>query len=102
MPLNVSHHVSRQAAAQKTLDTDSMMSPDPSSFALPLDNGEERRRSQGLLGLADMEGNLSEEKLLQVDTPDGGKVSTVSRTLLFTLTDSERAVRPSACWLIKC
>uniref|UniRef100_A0A667ZUU4 Sodium channel protein n=1 Tax=Myripristis murdjan TaxID=586833 RepID=A0A667ZUU4_9TELE len=63
----------QQAAAQKTLDTDSMMSPDPSSFALPLDNGEERRRSQGLLGLADMEGNLSEEKLLQVDTPDGGK-----------------------------
>nr|XP_029135548.1 sodium channel protein type 4 subunit alpha-like [Labrus bergylta] len=58
---------------QKALDTDSMMSPDLSPFALPLDIMEERRRSQALMGVADVEGNLSEEKLLQVDMTDGGK-----------------------------
>uniref|UniRef100_A0A3Q3MFT3 Sodium channel protein n=1 Tax=Labrus bergylta TaxID=56723 RepID=A0A3Q3MFT3_9LABR len=63
----------QQAAAQKALDTDSMMSPDLSPFALPLDIMEERRRSQALMGVADVEGNLSEEKLLQVDMTDGGK-----------------------------
>uniref|UniRef100_A0A4W6FTN5 Sodium channel protein n=1 Tax=Lates calcarifer TaxID=8187 RepID=A0A4W6FTN5_LATCA len=33
----------------------------------------ERRRSQALVGVADVEANLSEEKLLQVDITDGGK-----------------------------
>ncbi|XP_078147644.1 LOW QUALITY PROTEIN: sodium channel, voltage gated, type V-like, alpha b [Centroberyx gerrardi] len=63
----------QQVASQKILDSDSMMSPEPSPFGPPLDNGEERRRSQGLVGVSDVEGNLSEEKLLQMDTPDGGK-----------------------------
>lgn len=66
--------VSNQAAAQKVLDSDSMMSPDLSPFGLPLDNMAERRRSQALIGVADVEANLSEEKLLQVDMTDGGKV----------------------------
>ncbi|XP_029283723.1 LOW QUALITY PROTEIN: sodium channel protein type 5 subunit alpha-like, partial [Cottoperca gobio] len=63
----------QQAAAQKLLDSDSMMSPDLSPFGLPLDGMEERRRSQALVGAADVEANLSEEKLLQVDTMDGAK-----------------------------
>lgn len=50
------------------------MSPDLSPFGLPLDSMEERRRSQALMGMADVEANLSEEKLLQVDMTDGGKV----------------------------
>ena len=50
------------------------MSPDLSPFGLPLDTMEERRRSQALMGVADVEANLSEEKLLQVDMTDGGKV----------------------------
>ncbi|CAL8324551.1 unnamed protein product [Boreogadus saida] len=36
---------------QKTLDTDSMMSPETSPFRPPFDEMEERRRSQGLLGV---------------------------------------------------
>lgn len=67
-------HLFHQVTAQKTLDSDSMMSPDLSPFGLPLDNLEERRRSQALIGVGDVEGNLSEEKLLQVDMLDGGKV----------------------------
>ncbi|XP_034562883.1 sodium channel protein type 2 subunit alpha-like [Notolabrus celidotus] len=63
----------QQAAAQKLLDSDSIMSPELSPFALPLDVMEERRRSQALMGVADVEGNLSEEKLLQVDLTEGGK-----------------------------
>ncbi|XP_044032029.1 sodium channel protein type 4 subunit alpha-like isoform X5 [Siniperca chuatsi] len=63
----------QQVAAQKILDSDSMMSPDLSPFGLPLDSMEERRRSQALMGVADVEANLSEEKLLQVDMTDGGK-----------------------------
>uniref|UniRef100_A0A672GAT1 Sodium channel protein n=1 Tax=Salarias fasciatus TaxID=181472 RepID=A0A672GAT1_SALFA len=55
----------QQFAAQKTLDSDSMMSPDLSPFGPPLDIMEERRRSQALVGVADVEANLSEEKLLQ-------------------------------------
>lgn len=50
------------------------MSPDLSPFGPPLDTLEERRRSQALVGVADVEANLSEEKLLQVDITDGGKV----------------------------
>lgn len=50
------------------------MSPELSPFGLPLDSMEERRRSQALMGMADVEANLSEEKLLQVDMTDGGKV----------------------------
>lgn len=49
------------------------MSPDLSPFGLH-DSMEERRRSQALMGMADVEANLSEEKLLQVDMTDGGKV----------------------------
>lgn len=52
-----------------------MMSPELSPFGLPLDSMEEQRRSQALVGVADVEANLSEEKLLQVDMMDGGKVS---------------------------
>ncbi|CAJ1081515.1 sodium channel protein type 4 subunit alpha-like [Xyrichtys novacula] len=63
----------QQAATQKVLDSDSMMSPELSPFALPLDIMEERRRSHALTGVADVEGNLSEEKLLQVDMMEGGK-----------------------------
>lgn len=66
--------ISNQAAAQKVLDSDSIMSPELSPFGLPLDNMAERRRSQALIGVADVEANLSEEKLLQVDMTDGGKV----------------------------
>lgn len=66
--------ISDQAAAQKALDSDSMISPDLSPLGLPLDGMEERRRSQALMGVADVEANLSEEKLLQVDMMDGGKV----------------------------
>ncbi len=51
-----------------------MMSPELSPFGPPLDSMEERRRSQALMGVADVEANLSEEKLLQVDMTDGGKV----------------------------
>ncbi|XP_034006158.1 sodium channel protein type 4 subunit alpha-like [Trematomus bernacchii] len=58
---------------QKLLDSDSMMSPDLSPFVLPLDGSEERRRSQALVGVGDVEANLSEEKLLQVDLMEGGK-----------------------------
>lgn len=61
-----------KAAAQKALDSDSIMSPELSPFAL--DNLEERRQSQVLVGVAEAEANLSEEKLLQVDVMDGGKV----------------------------
>ncbi|KAF7649925.1 hypothetical protein LDENG_00133430, partial [Lucifuga dentata] len=64
----------QQAAAQKALDSDSMMiSPELSPFGPPLDNNEQRRRSQALVGMAELEANLSEEKLLQVDLMDGGK-----------------------------
>ncbi|CAL8235083.1 unnamed protein product [Arctogadus glacialis] len=59
---------------QKTLDTDSMMSPETSPFGPPFDEMEERRRSQGLLVVTNLEGNLSEEKLLQLDTLEGEKV----------------------------
>ncbi|KAG7276403.1 hypothetical protein CRUP_021914 [Coryphaenoides rupestris] len=58
---------------QKTLDTDSMMSPETSPFGPPFDEIEERRRSQGLLGVTNVQGNLSEEKLLQIDALEGGK-----------------------------
>lgn len=64
-----------KVAAQKVLDSDSMMSPELSPFGLPLDSMEERRRSQALMGVVDVEANLSEEKLLQVEIPDGGRVS---------------------------
>lgn len=50
------------------------MSPELSPFALPLAHQEGRRRSQVLVGVAEAEANLSEEKLLQVDVTDGGKV----------------------------
>ncbi|XP_056868422.1 sodium channel protein type 4 subunit alpha-like isoform X4 [Takifugu flavidus] len=63
----------QQAAAQKALDSDSVMSPELSPFALPLDHQEGRRQSQVLVGVAEAEANLSEEKLLQVDVTDGGK-----------------------------
>ncbi|XP_056290597.1 sodium channel protein type 4 subunit alpha-like isoform X1 [Pseudoliparis swirei] len=63
----------QQAAAQKLLDSDSIASPELSPFGLPLDRVEERRRSQALVGVADVQANLSEEKLLQVDLTDGGK-----------------------------
>uniref|UniRef100_A0A3P8RRB8 Sodium channel protein n=1 Tax=Amphiprion percula TaxID=161767 RepID=A0A3P8RRB8_AMPPE len=63
----------QQFAAQKVLDSDSLMSPDLSPFGPPLDVLEERRRSQALVGVADVEVNLSEEKLLQVDMTDRGK-----------------------------
>ncbi|XP_034427579.1 sodium channel protein type 4 subunit alpha-like isoform X3 [Hippoglossus hippoglossus] len=63
----------QQVAAQKVQDSDSLMSPDLSPFGPPLDGLEERRRSQALVGVADVESNLSEEKLLQVDMTDGGK-----------------------------
>lgn len=63
-----------QAAAQKALDSDSVVSPELSPFALPLDHQEGRRQSQVLVGVAEAEANLSEEKLLQVDVTDGGKV----------------------------
>uniref|UniRef100_A0A3B3XQ63 Sodium channel protein n=1 Tax=Poecilia mexicana TaxID=48701 RepID=A0A3B3XQ63_9TELE len=58
---------------QKPPDSDSLTSPDLSPLGPPLDSSEERRRSQALMGVADGEGNLSEEKLLQVDLMDGGK-----------------------------
>ncbi|KAM7390033.1 hypothetical protein PAMA_008280 [Pampus argenteus] len=63
----------QQVSTHKVLDSDSVMSPDLSPFGLPLDCREERRRSQALMGVADVEVNLSEEKLLQVDMTDGGK-----------------------------
>uniref|UniRef100_A0A087XFM2 Sodium channel protein n=1 Tax=Poecilia formosa TaxID=48698 RepID=A0A087XFM2_POEFO len=63
----------QQMAAQKPPDSDSLTSPDLSPLGPPLDSSEERRRSQALMGVADGEGNLSEEKLLQVDLMDGGK-----------------------------
>ncbi|XP_023283950.1 sodium channel protein type 3 subunit alpha-like, partial [Seriola lalandi dorsalis] len=58
---------------QKLPDSDSLMSPDLSPFGPALDSLEERRRSQALMGMSDVEANLSEEKLLQVDMTDGGK-----------------------------
>ncbi|KAG7222948.1 hypothetical protein INR49_029170, partial [Caranx melampygus] len=63
----------QQVAAQKVLDSDSLMSPDLSLSGLPLGSLEERRRSQALMGVSDVEANLSEEKLLQVDVTDGEK-----------------------------
>ncbi|TDG97542.1 hypothetical protein EPR50_G00227620 [Perca flavescens] len=63
----------QQVAVQKLPDSDSMMSPELSPFGLPLDGMEERRRSQALVGVTDVEANLSEEKLLQVDMTDGAK-----------------------------
>ncbi|XP_061777404.1 sodium channel protein type 4 subunit alpha-like isoform X2 [Nerophis ophidion] len=63
----------QQAAMLKALDSDSIMSPEVSPFGPPLDIMEERRRSQALVGVADVEANLSEEKLLQVDVTEGGK-----------------------------
>lgn len=68
-------HLLHQVATQKALDSDSMMSPEPSPFGPPLGSTAERRRSQALLGVADVEANLSEEKLLQVEMTDGGKVT---------------------------
>ncbi|KAG7276401.1 hypothetical protein CRUP_021912 [Coryphaenoides rupestris] len=50
------------------------MSPETSPFGPPFDEIEERRRSQGLLGVTNVQGNLSEEKLLQIDALEGGKV----------------------------
>uniref|UniRef100_A0A4W6FTM8 Sodium channel protein n=1 Tax=Lates calcarifer TaxID=8187 RepID=A0A4W6FTM8_LATCA len=43
----------QQVAAQKVVDSDSLMSPDLSPFGPPLDTLEERRRSQALVGVAD-------------------------------------------------
>ncbi|XP_056220869.1 sodium channel protein type 4 subunit alpha B-like isoform X1 [Seriola aureovittata] len=63
----------QQVASQKLPDSDSLMSPDLSPFGPALDSLEERRRSQALMGMSDVEANLSEEKLLQVDMTDGGK-----------------------------
>ncbi|XP_014196921.1 sodium channel protein type 4 subunit alpha isoform X1 [Haplochromis burtoni] len=63
----------QQGATQKATDSDSLMSPDLSPFGQPMDSFEERRRSQALMGVGDVEANLSEEKLLQVDLTDGGK-----------------------------
>ncbi|XP_055364044.1 sodium channel protein type 4 subunit alpha-like isoform X4 [Betta splendens] len=63
----------QQVASQKAPDSDSLMSPDLSPFGPPLDTLEERRRSQALMGVSDVEANLSEEKLLQVEMMDGGK-----------------------------
>ncbi|XP_056155232.1 sodium channel, voltage gated, type V-like, alpha b [Lampris incognitus] len=63
----------QQVSAQKTLDTESMVSPEPSPFGPPLDRREERRWSLGLVGVADVEANLSEEKLLQLEMTDGSK-----------------------------
>ncbi|KAM4534343.1 sodium channel protein type 3 subunit alpha-like isoform 1-T1 [Odontesthes bonariensis] len=63
----------QQFSTQKTLDSDSQMSPDLSPFGPQPDTMEERRRSQALVGVADVEANLSEEKLLQVEMMDGGK-----------------------------
>lgn len=59
-----------------------MMSPDLSPFVLPLDGSEERRRSQALVSVGDVEANLSEEKLLQVDLMEGGKVSAEKSVLI--------------------
>ncbi|XP_034042491.1 sodium channel protein type 4 subunit alpha B-like [Thalassophryne amazonica] len=61
----------QQTAAQKALDSDSVMSPDLSPFGMPLDSIDDRR--QRLMGVADGEENVSEEKLLQVEMTDGGK-----------------------------
>ncbi|KAM9701238.1 LOW QUALITY PROTEIN: sodium channel protein type 2 subunit alpha-like, partial [Menidia menidia] len=61
----------QQFSIQKPLDSDSLMSPDLSPFGPPLDAMEERRRSHALTGVSEVEGNLSEEKLLQEE--DGGK-----------------------------
>uniref|UniRef100_A0AAV2L2X1 Uncharacterized protein n=1 Tax=Knipowitschia caucasica TaxID=637954 RepID=A0AAV2L2X1_KNICA len=61
-----------QAAAQKALDSDSVMSRDVSPFAPPLTpdpTAEERRRSQALVGVANLEANLSEERLLTDSKP---------------------------------
>lgn len=77
-------HLFNQVATQKALDSDSM-SPELSPFGLPLDSMEERRRSQALMGVADVEAHLSEEKLLQVDMLDGGKVGGEQSECVFTL-----------------
>ncbi|XP_019745102.1 sodium channel protein type 5 subunit alpha-like [Hippocampus comes] len=63
----------QQAAAQKAPDSDSLMSPEVSPFGPHLDLMEERRRSQALVGVADVEANLSEEKLLQADGTESSK-----------------------------
>lgn len=86
--------VSNQAAAQKVLDSDSIMSPELSPFGLPLDNMAERRRSQALIGVADVEANLSEEKLLQVDMTDGGKVG-AEESLYNMMLETVSRLRPT-------
>ncbi|XP_051909874.1 sodium channel protein type 4 subunit alpha B-like isoform X2 [Hippocampus zosterae] len=63
----------QQAAAQKAPDSDSLMSPEVSPFGPHLDLMEERRRSQALVGVPDVEANLSEEKLLQADGTESSK-----------------------------
>ncbi|XP_020568091.1 sodium channel protein type 4 subunit alpha B isoform X2 [Oryzias latipes] len=63
----------QQIAVQKTVESDARTSLDASPFGPPLDSLEERRRSQALMGVADSDANLSDEKLLQVDITDGGK-----------------------------
>lgn len=71
---------SHQAAAQKAPDSDSLMSPEVSPVGPHLDLMEERRRSQALVGVADVEANLSEEKLLQADGTESSKVRRVFLT----------------------
>lgn len=72
------------------------MSPELSPFALPLDNLEERRQSRVLVGVAEAAANLSEEKLLQVDVTDGGKVreEEPGRVLLVAPLGDKRLLRP--------
>ncbi|XP_061661034.1 sodium channel protein type 4 subunit alpha B-like isoform X1 [Syngnathoides biaculeatus] len=62
----------QQVSAQKAPDSDldSVTSPEASPLGPPLD---ERRRSQALVGVADVEANLSEERLLQADGTEGTK-----------------------------
>ncbi|XP_061522813.1 sodium channel protein type 4 subunit alpha B-like [Phycodurus eques] len=57
----------QEASAQKAPDSDSATSPEVSPFGPPLDLLDERRRGQALVGVADVEANLSEERLLQAD-----------------------------------
>jgi len=68
------------------------MSPAASPFGPPFDEIEERRRSQGLLGAANVDGNLSEEKLLQIDTLEGGKVGKIVYLFSFLLEAGSRSL----------
>ena len=62
-----------------------MMSPDPSPFTLHDDHALDRRRSTGLGGVAEEGENQSEDRMLKMESVDGGRVRCYSFFQLLTV-----------------